>query len=85
MLGQGVLVDSTGNQPESVAFIQCVGSRDESLGHLWCSRACCGYALRLAGLIKEMLPQCGISFFYMDLPALRAGLGGGACRHEGAF
>ena len=67
MLGQGVLVGPTGNQPESVAFIQCVGSRDESLGHLWCSRACCGYALKLADLIKNTLPECGVSFFYMDL------------------
>ena len=67
MLGQGVLVDASGKSPESMAFIQCVGSRDESLGHLWCSRACCGYALRLADMIKNTLPECGISFFYMDL------------------
>jgi heterodisulfide reductase subunit A len=53
--------------PERVAFIQCVGSRDAKLNHLWCSKVCCGSALRMARLIKERQPNVELSFFYMDV------------------
>ncbi|MFH1090645.1 MAG: FAD-dependent oxidoreductase [Pseudomonadota bacterium] len=53
--------------PSRVAFIQCVGSRDKSLGRDYCSRVCCGYALRLARLIRRRWPQTSVSFFYMDI------------------
>lgn len=67
MLGQGVLVDDSGQSPQSVAFIQCVGSRDQSLGNLYCSRVCCGFALDMAGLIKAGWPQTEVTFFHMDV------------------
>ena len=51
----------------SVAFIQCVGSRDAKLNHLWCSKFCCGSALRMANLIRAREPQTQVSFFYIDL------------------
>jgi heterodisulfide reductase subunit A len=53
--------------PERIAFVQCVGSRDEHLGHLWCSKVCCASALRAAGLIKMRRPQIDITFFYIDV------------------
>ncbi|MFO7839089.1 MAG: FAD-dependent oxidoreductase [Desulfosalsimonadaceae bacterium] len=53
--------------PEKMAFIQCVGSRDERLGHLWCSRACCPYALRSARSVKSKSPDTEITIFYMDI------------------
>jgi heterodisulfide reductase subunit A len=53
--------------PQSIAFIQCVGSRDAKLNHLWCSKVCCGSALRTAGLIKERQPETEITFFYIDV------------------
>jgi len=52
---------------ESVAFIQCVGSRDPKLGHNYCSRVCCGYALRLARLLRHRFPEIMPSMFYMDI------------------
>ncbi|MEW5722916.1 MAG: 4Fe-4S binding protein [Thermodesulfobacteriota bacterium] len=58
---------SNGLIPDRVAFIQCVGSRDKSLGRDYCSRICCGYALRLAALIKHRRPETLVSLFYMDL------------------
>ncbi len=58
---------SDGKVPQSVAFIQCVGSRDESLGHLYCSKACCAYALRMARVIRNQNPESEIYFFYMDI------------------
>ncbi|MBW2365724.1 MAG: hypothetical protein JRF25_11850, partial [Deltaproteobacteria bacterium] len=43
---------SNGVEADRIAFIQCVGSRDAKLNHLWCSKVCCGSALRMAGLVK---------------------------------
>ena len=52
---------------QSVAFIQCVGSRDPKIGHNYCSRVCCGYALRLARLLRRRFPDIQPSMFYMDI------------------
>jgi len=67
MLGQGVLLGDDGQAPQSVAFIQCVGSRDQSLGNLYCSRVCCGFALDMAGLIMAGWPETEVTFFHMDV------------------
>ena len=53
--------------PASVAFIQCVGSRDLHLNHPFCSQVCCAYALRMANLIKCKNPQTEVTIFYMDI------------------
>jgi heterodisulfide reductase subunit A len=53
--------------PSSIAFIQCVGSRDLHLNHPFCSQVCCAYALRMANLIKHKNPEIEITIFYMDL------------------
>ncbi|MCK5311687.1 MAG: CoB--CoM heterodisulfide reductase iron-sulfur subunit A family protein [Desulfobacteraceae bacterium] len=58
---------SDGNAPEKIAFIQCVGSRDERLGNLWCSEVCCPYAMRMASLIKHKKEDTDISIFYIDI------------------
>jgi heterodisulfide reductase subunit A2 len=58
---------SDGKIPEKLAFIQCVGSRDDRLGNLWCSKVCCPYALRMAELIKKKNPETDITIFYMDI------------------
>ena len=61
------LKPSNGVEAGSIAFIQCVGSRDAKLNHLWCSKVCCGSALRMAGLVKARQPETQITFFYMDV------------------
>ncbi|MBI5585481.1 MAG: CoB--CoM heterodisulfide reductase iron-sulfur subunit A family protein [Deltaproteobacteria bacterium] len=58
---------SDGLPPQSLAFIQCVGSRDLHLGHPYCSQVCCGYALRLANLIRHRQPETAVTIFYMDI------------------
>jgi len=58
---------SDGALPEKIAFIQCVGSRDAKRGHLWCSKICCGSALRLAGLIRHRHPDVEATVFYIDI------------------
>jgi heterodisulfide reductase subunit A len=54
------------SNPEKVAFIQCVGSRDAKAGRNYCSHVCCANALRLADLLRA---EAGseISVFYMDI------------------
>ena len=61
------LKPSNGVEAGSIAFIQCVGSRDAKLNHLWCSKVCCGSALRMAGLVKARQPEIQVTFFYMDV------------------
>lgn len=58
---------SDGGAPQKIAFIQCVGSRDERLGHLWCSQVCCPYALRSALAAKHQNPDLDVTVFYMDI------------------
>jgi heterodisulfide reductase subunit A2 len=53
--------------PRNMAFIQCVGSRDSTLGHLWCSKICCGAALRMARCIQNRQPGMEATFFYIDV------------------
>jgi len=58
---------SDGTEAQKIAFIQCVGSRDENLGNLWCSQVCCPYALRTAESLKHKNPDLDITVFYMDI------------------
>ncbi len=58
---------SDGRTPHRLAFIQCVGSRDRSLGRGYCSSVCCMYATKQAMLAKERAPHLEIEVFYMDL------------------
>jgi heterodisulfide reductase subunit A len=62
-----VLRPSDGLPPQSMAFIQCVGSRDLHLEHPYCSQVCCGYALRMANLIRHRTPETAVTIFYMDI------------------
>jgi heterodisulfide reductase subunit A-like polyferredoxin len=63
----GEVLTSDGKHPKSVAFINCVGSRDERVGHEYCSRICCMYGLKEAFLVKEHDPEVDITIFYMDI------------------
>jgi len=62
-----------GYEPAKVAFIHCVGSRDESVGNEYCSRVCCMYLAKQAHLIKDKLPDAEITVFYMDVRAFGKG------------
>jgi heterodisulfide reductase subunit A len=58
---------SDGKLPGKVAFFQCVGSRDETIGNLYCSQVCCAYALRLIKAIRHQYPEVEATFLYMDI------------------
>ncbi len=62
---------SNGEKPKNIAFIQCVGSRDQERNY--CSAACCMYALKEAMIIREENPDLDIHFFYMDARAYGKG------------
>ncbi len=62
-----VISTSGGKVPQKIAFIQCVGSRDELLGNLWCSQVCCAYALRISEAIKHKSPDTEVAIFYIDI------------------
>jgi quinone-modifying oxidoreductase subunit QmoA len=63
-----ILRPSDDKAPESVAFVQCAGSRDEN--HLpYCSYICCMASLKHATYIRERYPEAKIYIYYIDLRA----------------
>jgi len=64
-----VLRASDGVEPNSIAFIQCVGSRSLVKGNEYCSSACCMYAVKEAVVAKEHLHGLDINIFFMDIRA----------------
>jgi heterodisulfide reductase subunit A len=62
-----VLRPSDGKEPESIAYVQCAGSRDATLGVEYCSRICCMYAIKQAMLLSGALPLADITIYYMDI------------------
>ena len=61
-----LLRNSDGKQPETMVFIQCIGSRDLRT-HTYCSAFCCMYAVHFALQVKERLPRCRVEVLYMDI------------------
>jgi heterodisulfide reductase subunit A len=62
-----VLRPSDGKEPDSIAYVQCAGSRDETLGVPYCSRVCCMYAIKQSMLLSGSLPLADITIYYMDI------------------
>jgi heterodisulfide reductase subunit A len=53
-----------------VAFLLCVGSREEE-GNRYCSRVCCPTALKQALELKERLPEARIRIYYRDIRTVK--------------
>jgi heterodisulfide reductase subunit A len=72
-----VMRPSDAKVPDSVAYVQCAGSRDKSLdkpfGVPYCSRVCCMYAIKQAMLLSGALPLVDITIYYMDIRAFGKG------------
>ena len=68
-----VLRPSDGMVPDTVAYVQCSGSRDQSLGIPYCSRVCCMYAIKQAMLLSGSLPLVEITIYNMDIRAFGKG------------
>jgi heterodisulfide reductase subunit A len=65
--GKGVRCPSDGREPERVAILLCVGSRDRQIGREWCSKICCTVSSNLAMEIRKALPKCSVYIYYMDI------------------
>ena len=63
-----ILRPSDDKAPESIAFVQCAGSRDEN--HLpYCSYICCMASLKHATYVRAQYPDAKVYIFYIDLRA----------------
>jgi heterodisulfide reductase subunit A len=60
---------SDGRAPRQVAFVHCVGSRDNLCGAGHCSSACCMYTAKQVALAKQLDPDLQVTVFFMDLRA----------------
>jgi len=56
-------------EPETVVFIQCVGSRDPAHGYPYCSKICCMYTAKQAMLYKHRVHHGQAYIFYIDIRA----------------
>jgi len=56
-----------GRKPEKIGIVHCVGSRDEKVGNLYCSKLCCVTAVKQAIELKKNLSDCKVFCFYMDM------------------
>ena len=61
-----ILRPGDNKEPESFAFVQCAGSRDEN--HLeYCSYICCMASLKQVTYIRERYPEAKVTVFYIDM------------------
>jgi len=65
--GGKILRPSDGTEPKKIAFIKCVGSRDDTKGKSYCSRACCMYTAKHAYQVKTKIEDSEAYVFYMDV------------------
>lgn len=68
-----IMRPSDGEIPRKIAFIQCVGSRDEQVGNNYCSSVCCMYSTKEAIVAKEHNPDLDCRIFFMDMRAFGKG------------
>ncbi len=66
--GRRLVRPSDGKRIRKVAFVQCVGSRDETgKGRPYCSSVCCMTAVKEASMALECDPSLNVAVFYMDM------------------
>jgi heterodisulfide reductase subunit A len=68
---KGEILTAEGKNPERVAIIHCVGSRDKN-ANAYCSRVCCMYAMKHAHLVRDKT-GAEVFEFYMDIRAFGKG------------
>jgi quinone-modifying oxidoreductase subunit QmoA len=64
-----ILRPSDGKEVQSLAFVQCAGSRDQN--HLaYCSGICCLASLKQATYVREQNPDSKAFIYYIDVRAM---------------
>jgi len=64
--GGKIIRPSDGKDVNSIAFVQCAGSRDENYLP-YCSGVCCLASLKQVTYVKEQNPGAKVSIFYIDI------------------
>jgi heterodisulfide reductase subunit A len=54
-------------EPKKIAWVQCVGSRDKTIGNEYCSAMCCMYTAKEAIIAKEHDSKIQPTVFYIDV------------------
>jgi len=67
MFRKGSIKKADGSTPGKFGLVHCVGSRDEKVGNLYCSKLCCVTAVKQAIEIREHLSDSKVFCFYMDM------------------
>ncbi|HKM13991.1 MAG TPA: FAD-dependent oxidoreductase [Candidatus Methanomethylophilaceae archaeon] len=63
-----IVMPSSGEVPNRIAYIQCCGSRSQKEGwKKYCSSVCCMYATKEAMLTKEHIPEVEQDIYFMDI------------------
>jgi heterodisulfide reductase subunit A-like polyferredoxin len=68
-----VLRPGDGKIPDSIAYVLCTGSRDETVGNPLCSKICCMYSIKQNQLIMGALPLADVTVYYMDVRSVGKG------------
>ena len=66
--GGKIMRPSDGKEVQSIAFVQCAGSRDENFLP-YCSGVCCLGSLKQVTYVKEKNPDAKVFIFYIDIRA----------------
>ena len=73
MFACGRVAKADGTAPRRIAFLHCVGSRDEKVCQRHCSRVCCITGVKQAMELRRMFPAADIFNFYMDMRMFGSG------------
>ena len=68
-----VVRPADGKIPDSIAYVLCTGSRDETVGNPLCSKICCMYSVKQNQLIMGALPLADVTVYYMDIRSVGKG------------
>ena len=67
MFAEGRVACADGSRPKRIAFLHCVGSRDEKVCQQHCSRVCCITGVKQAILMKRHFPEADLPNSYMAI------------------
>ena len=67
MFREGRVAKADGTRPPRIAFLHCVGSRDEKVCQQHCSKVCCITGVKQAMEMKRLFPEADVFNFYMDI------------------
>ncbi|OFY65576.1 MAG: pyridine nucleotide-disulfide oxidoreductase [Bacteroidetes bacterium RBG_13_43_22] len=67
MFRKGEVRRADGETPQKIGFVHCVGSRDEKVGNVYCSKLCCVTAVKQAMEIQKHIENAKVFCFYMDM------------------